>query len=714
MATIPDRQTLMDMKRPELQRLCKEHQLRANLSNVDLIASLIHYIDNDRRVLVCLHAAFAHDASHRDGAESDGQASSPDTAPPTPAPATIPLQRTSSRRTVSRASSRSMSSVVDNSTGKPQSNVENHQPELPPVPSPTRAAKAKQQTRLGVGRPKAAGGAGARAVTKAFSTSRRGKGASRTVKPTTEATIPEEPAIESPVPQSNFEFRFDMVNGAGPSGTQQTAESSSQDATATSSALFSQPSQDSQGWAELLSSQQATDLFQSMDPQPAISAATQPIQEQLQALQTEMFSIRSTYAAEVAALKGQLAQAQDTITTLKTQVEELKPQVMKIRGDAAISVAHNGQLHAHAFDIQQLKDKVAILSRALPSAGSSRPASPGGSVRAISPAQRALAQQSASSSPGRRARMDSQTPPAPAAGPSTLPSDHPGFAPNALGKRHRDSAASSVTDVLEQSQASELTQEQLSEQAVRPDRKRARTMPDSEDASADENLPNDDSIVAPAPAQHQPFTIYRDPHPGQQNSEEEEEYFDQNAPPTASLESLFPMTAQDAAREAFAVLDPEDLPVPPQVTPANAPLPQYSNRSYFPMPETPVSPTPGNEDTAQGYFGGSHGGGSERQQDMYSMFGLPSPTRPTLRTPAAVRRMSGQMADPAALLRKGDGEGSGIPTLAELMETSPPSPTDPAARTMYGTEIENNTRFADFGMSHIVTSSRGFWEPSGL
>ena len=48
------------------------------------------------------------------------------------------------------------------------------------------------------------------------------------------------------------------------------------------------------------------------------------------------------------------------------------------------------------------------------------------------------------------------------------------------------------------------------------------------------------------------------------------------------------------------------------------------------------------------------------------------------------------------------------------METSPPSPTDPESMTMYGTEIENDTRFADFGMSHIVTSSRWFWEPSGL
>lgn len=56
----------------------------------------------------------------------------------------------------------------------------------------TRTRKAKEQTRLGVGRPVAAGGAGPRAVTKSMSVPRiqRGKG-SRTMKQS-EATILEE------------------------------------------------------------------------------------------------------------------------------------------------------------------------------------------------------------------------------------------------------------------------------------------------------------------------------------------------------------------------------------------------------------------------------------------------------------------------------------------------------------------------------------------
>jgi hypothetical protein len=62
----------------------------------------------------------------------------------------------------------------------------------PITPPATRARKAKEQTRLGVGRPVAAGGSGPRAVTKSLSVSKgkRAK-ASKTMKPT-EDTIPEE------------------------------------------------------------------------------------------------------------------------------------------------------------------------------------------------------------------------------------------------------------------------------------------------------------------------------------------------------------------------------------------------------------------------------------------------------------------------------------------------------------------------------------------
>ena len=65
------------------------------------------------------------------------------------------------------------------------------QPTLQLPPPTTRTRKAKEtQLRLGVGRPKAAGGTGARAVTKSFSL-QKNKRASKSVK-ISEAVIPEE------------------------------------------------------------------------------------------------------------------------------------------------------------------------------------------------------------------------------------------------------------------------------------------------------------------------------------------------------------------------------------------------------------------------------------------------------------------------------------------------------------------------------------------
>lgn len=61
-----------------------------------------------------------------------------------------------------------------------------------PTPPVTRTRKAKEQTRLGVGRPVAAGGAGPRAVTKSLSVSKGKRGKVSKSMKVTEATIPEE------------------------------------------------------------------------------------------------------------------------------------------------------------------------------------------------------------------------------------------------------------------------------------------------------------------------------------------------------------------------------------------------------------------------------------------------------------------------------------------------------------------------------------------
>ena len=115
------------------------------------------------------------------------------------------MRRSVSTRVSSRPGPSRISSVIihdtDNGNENERLNVEHsrgHESDsqetaqsAPITPPATRARKAKDQTRLGVGRPVAAGGSGPRPLTKSSSAS-RGKHAkgSKTTKPT-EDTIPE-------------------------------------------------------------------------------------------------------------------------------------------------------------------------------------------------------------------------------------------------------------------------------------------------------------------------------------------------------------------------------------------------------------------------------------------------------------------------------------------------------------------------------------------
>lgn len=107
----------------------------------------------------------------------------------------MPPRRSVSTRQSSRAGPSRISSIVIHDTddeegeGEKEKEVEHTQELELSTPPLTRSRKAKGQTRLGVGRPAAAGGTGPRAVTKTskFSKSKRAK-SSRTVQPT-EATI---------------------------------------------------------------------------------------------------------------------------------------------------------------------------------------------------------------------------------------------------------------------------------------------------------------------------------------------------------------------------------------------------------------------------------------------------------------------------------------------------------------------------------------------
>ena len=133
---------------------------------------------------------------------------------PVPQPQLPPSKRTTSVRVASTRSTnvgqsrlRSGSSVVIHDTDEegepatqsksdtsknPRSVIQPRVTQPPPAPPITRTRKAKEtQLRLGVGRPKAAGGTGARTVTKSLSVPKNNKRVSKSVK-IPEAVIPEE------------------------------------------------------------------------------------------------------------------------------------------------------------------------------------------------------------------------------------------------------------------------------------------------------------------------------------------------------------------------------------------------------------------------------------------------------------------------------------------------------------------------------------------
>ncbi|KAG1773189.1 hypothetical protein EDD22DRAFT_859358 [Suillus occidentalis] len=158
MISVPGREVLRAMKRVDIQKLCKEYGVKANLKTEALIDLLL------------------------------------DASQPQPSRSTFPQppQRSTSVRMIiqsgARPRGRSSGSVIIHDTDEEEEGEEaigeieveqqpkEHKPPPAPVDPTPRTRKAKDtQYRLGVGRPIIAGGSGARSVTKSVSVSRGSK-----------------------------------------------------------------------------------------------------------------------------------------------------------------------------------------------------------------------------------------------------------------------------------------------------------------------------------------------------------------------------------------------------------------------------------------------------------------------------------------------------------------------------------------------------------
>jgi hypothetical protein len=271
-----------------------------------------------------------------------------------------------------------------------------------------------------------------------------------------------------------------------------------------------------------------------------------------------------------------------------------------------------------------------------------------------------------------------------------------------LGKRHRESTSSNLTGIFDEGQEGDLSEEELAKRVVRPTKKRARLQEEQEEDFEIEPEPD-----APSAPRVPSFTVF--------SGEEEEPYIDP-PPPTEGLPEFYPppsptgsgsrqgtMTSTQNASENQHPFTFAFLPI--SSTPADYNLPS------FPYPEAPQSPSPA---------GPSHSGHARNhgeRTDIFKSFGLPPPGRPRSRVTstsagsAASRDNTvgsmGAFVDPAALTRRASDQerdefGFVRPPLMADGEGDVPA----LKRTMYGTELDGDTRFGDFGLEGVAS---GFW-----
>jgi len=280
-------------------------------------------------------------------------------------------------------------------------------------------------------------------------------------------------------------------------------------------------------------------------------------------------------------------------------------------------------------------------------------------------------------------------------------------APSMLGKRHRDSDASNVTGIIEEGQEGQLSEEELAKTVLRPMKKRPKMnngmnfeTAGHEDPSAEEH--EEEESQQPAPRVPS-FTVFRG---------EEEPYIDP-PPPTESLPDFFPPASLDSESSARQSRITSTQHASENQHPFNfsfLPTSSTPNNIYalpsFPYPEAPESPSPA---------GGSRPNNAflvgRPRNDIFQSFGLPPPGRSARAEATDTSSSQGACVNPAALTRtvsdreRDPDNGFGLPVFKDELGSAPTG----LKRTMYGTELDGDTRFGDFGLEGVASGMGGFW-----
>ncbi|KIK95386.1 hypothetical protein PAXRUDRAFT_827078 [Paxillus rubicundulus Ve08.2h10] len=622
MTPVPGREALEAMKRVDIQKLCKDYGVKANLKTEALIDLLL-------------------DASRPQ--------------PPWPNPSQLPQEskRPPSTRIPSLAGGRlrgqsSSSVIIHGSDDEPEElnprQPPRTQPQQPPVPQPPGTRKARQtQYRLGVGRPVIAGGSGARAVTKTASVSRTVKRAkiSRTVQPS-EATITEEPEPEVKANASSLDPKNVL--------------------------------------------EQASNLPQP-DALPMTGPSSKPVEmvvaEALAPVQQELDS----HKAQLTDLKDKVS---SMIESFEAKIRHLTLEVENLRTRTRDSPADSRDI-----SMVMVQDRPVRIPE--PPSTPKRVRSPYCPSFALPMAEKLLASELSSDSSGpdvlipSDSRSANDTEQLGRSG-SLLP----GFPHSTLGKRPRDSSPSSPTGMFELGQEEQLTEAELESKVGRPAPKRVKLYGAEDKGDGASSSPDAPRTQPPDPSgrPHVPsFTIF--------SGREEDSlppieclsnFYGPTSPPLMSA----PATSSANNAENQNAFNFSFLPI--ASTPAQVVYPL--TMGTFPHPEPPTSPSPAVNADRPG----------SRHSDRFGAFSAPrSSSRASGRAASGGSQGRGEASGSGGLQRvpSSNDVASGLGlTAIRTSATEQGTPAPPAKRTMYGTELEGDTRFGDFGVDGVAS---GFW-----
>lgn len=286
-------------------------------------------------------------------------------------------------------------------------------------------------------------------------------------------------------------------------------------------------------------------------------------------------------------------------------------------------------------------------------------------------------------------------------GPSSLP--NPGVSMTLLGKRARESSASVISGVAEEGEQDALSEDELARTVFRHSKKRPK-LSEAEDKGPvpGSSKPSSMETAALLAPRMPSFTIFQGTE-----STLSDEYLD-DPPPTNPLPEVYRPSSPPGAPLLPAALtgratssssneennrNPFDFPFFPN---------NNGNDSYMhpiPFPEPPQSPSPAGNTV--GYLSQLQ----DDRTDPFKEYGFPSPKRPRLSSSA-----SGDLSRKQSSGKQRDTSSNDVAAslgLTMVRTGSPSIPERPPSKmTMYGTELDGESRFGDFGVEGVAS---GFW-----